>query len=288
MSQIITGVKMPRHEYDAIKAVRATELKLAAKSLFHFRARQKGNAAASASQKRGWDLGSLSHSINLENDLSKIKVFDVRKKDGTEYASPRASTAFKEMVEENPDLVVITKDDFEALLDKKNAFWSNDDVCAKLDGAQVEVAFCAQDPITGLWLKCQADFAHLQKKRFGDYKNVPDASEFGVGRFAAKAKWPIQVGHYAYVIELATGIKMEGFDFIAQEFKAPFYTDIHALSEFDFENCAQNYRDLLNRLAVAMKDNEWPGYKKRGALTFPPWAYEFEELEEEGSEWGAA
>lgn len=286
MSKLIAGEQIPRHEYDAIDAIRATQLKLAAKSLYHFRERQKGNHAVSGSQQKGWDLGTLSHAICLENDISKVKVFDALKKDGTEYSSPRASGPFKEMVAANPNHYVITKEEFLGLGERRSAFWANSNVCELMRGTQVEVAFCAQDPITGLWLKCQVDFINLEQRRFGDFKGVPDASEYGVGKFGARAKWPIQIGHYAYVIELATGIKMQRFDFIAQEFKEPFYTEPHQLSIMDFENCAINYRALLNRLAVAIKDDEWPGYKKRGALVLPPWAYEFEEIEEEqGEEW---
>lgn len=286
-STVLKGATIPRTEYDAIEAVRATELKMAAKSLYHFNEYRKGNRQISASQQRGWDLGALSHAINLENDISKIKIFDVLKKDGTEYSAPRASNPFKEMVEAHPNHMVVTKEEFKELCEKRNAFWACQDVIGLMKGSMVEAAFCAQDPITGLWLKCQADFVNLEEKRFGDFKGCPDASEFGVGRMAARAKWPIQIGHYAYVIELATGIPMEKFDFIAQEFKAPYYTETHELSQMDFENCRLNYRELLNRLAIAIKENEWPGYKKRGALVFPPWAYEFEEIEE-GEDWSAA
>lgn len=280
---VMAGVQIPRHVYDSLDAVRATELKKAAKSLFHFNEGRKGNTSVSKSQQKGWDAGSLSHSCNLENDISRVKLFDVLKKDNTEYASPRATNAFEEMVEANPNHVVITKKEFKDLCEKRAAFWACPDVVRTMKGCKVESAFVAQDPITGLWLKCQADFVNLDEHRFGDFKGCPDASEYGVGKMAAKAKWPIQVGHYAYVIELATGISMDRFDFIAQEFKAPFYTDCHELSQMDFENCRLNYRELLNRLAVAIKEDVWPGYKKRGALVLPPYAYDFEELEEE---WG--
>jgi hypothetical protein len=232
-------------------------------------------------------LGALSHAVNLENDISKVKVFDVRKKDGTEYSSPRASKPFEEMVEANPHHVVVTKKEFKELCDKRAAFLASEGAQAVLRGSKVEVAFCAQDPVTGLWLKCQADIANLEEARFGDLKGCPDASEYGVSKMAAKAKWPIQIGHYAYVIELATGVQMKRFDFIGQEFKAPHYVEAHQLSELDFENCRLYYRELLNRLAIATKENEWPGYKKRGSLVLPPWAYEFEEIEED-DDWSAA
>src|SRR6185437_6278921 len=281
MAEVLKGLHIPRAQYDAIEAVRATELKMAAKSLYHFNEYRKGNRTITANQQKGWDLGALSHSINLENDISKVKIFDVLKKDGTEYSSPRQSNPFKEMIEANPNHVVVTKDEFKDLCEKRAAFWTCPDVVKTMKGCSAEVAFCAQDPITGLWLKCQADLVNLQEERFGDAKGCPDASEFGVGRMAARAKWPIQIGHYAYVIELATGVQMKKFEFIAQEFKAPHYTEVHELSEMDFENCRLNYRELLNRLAIAIKENSWPGYKKRGALVFPPWAYEFEEIDED-------
>lgn len=285
--KVLAGVQISRPEYDALAAVRATELKMAAKSLYHFNEYRKGNRNVSSSQQKGWDLGSLSHALNLENDMSRVKIFDVLKKDGSEYSVARSSKPFEEMVDANPNHVVVTKKEFKELCDKRSAFWACKDVVELMQGSIAEVAFCAQDPITGLWLKCQADFVNREERRFGDFKGCPDASEYGVSRMAAKAKWPIQVGHYAYVIELATGVPMERFHFIGQEFKAPHYTEGHELSQMDFENCRLNYRELLNRLAVAIKENEWPGYKKRGALVLPPWAYEFEEIEE-GDDWGAA
>ncbi len=283
----INGVKMSRAEYDAIPAVRATELKLAAKSMFHFNEVQKGNRKVTRAKQNAWDKGTLAHSVCLENDISRIKIFDALKKDGTAYASPRASNAFDEMVAAHPDQIVITKAEFQALCDKRNAYWGNKEVAELMRGCQVEVVFCAQDPVTGLWLKCQTDFVKLIEKRFGDFKGCPDASEFGVSRMAAKAKWPIQIGHYSYVIELASGVKMDRFDFVGQEFTAPHYTEPHQLSDFDMDNCHLNFRELLNRLSVAIKENEWPGYKKRGSLVFPPWAYEFEEITED-DDWSAA
>jgi hypothetical protein len=287
VSQLIAGQKMSRAQYDAIKAVRSSELKVAAKSLWHFNENQRGKTEVSGAKKKGWDLGTLAHSVCLENDISSIRIFDGTKEDGSEYSVPRSSKGFKEMVEQNPNKYVITKEEFKSLCDKRAAFWDCADVKEAMAGVDVEVAFCAQDPITGLWLKCQTDFVSLAENRFGDFKGVPDASEYGVGKFAGKAKWPIQIGHYAYVIELATGVKMGRFEFIAQEYKAPYYTETHKLSEMDWENCAIAYRGLLNRLAIAIKENTWPGYKKRGALVLPPWAYEFEEIEED-NEWEVA
>lgn len=282
----IVGEKLTRAEYDAIKAVRSTESKMAAKSMFHFNEYRKGNREVSPGKQKGWDLGTCGHSLCLENDISKIRIFDLLKPNGEEYASPRASKAFEEMVKTHPKQIVVTKEEFKTLCDKRNAFWASEKAREVMQGCQVEVTYCAQDPITGLWLKCQVDAVNLEEKRFADFKGCPDASEWGVGRMGAKAKWPIQIGHYAYVIELATGVKMERFDFIAQEFNAPHYTDAHELAQFDFENSRLNFREILNRLAVALEENVWPGYQKRGAFSFPPWAYEFEEINDE--EWGAA
>lgn len=281
----LSGLRIPRSEYDSIDAVRASDLKIAAKSLWHFNEHQKGNRKVSKSKQKGWDLGIVSHSLNLENDVSKLRIFDEKKPDGSEYANPRASKAYKTMVSDNPESIIVTRDEFKELCEKRTAFVDGLGVKDVLKGSEVEVAFCAKDPITGLWLKCQADFVNLKEQRFGDFKGCPDASEYGVGRMAAKAKWPIQIGHYAYVIELATGIKMKRFDFIAQEFQCPHYTETHELGQMDFENCRLSYRELLNRLSVAIQEGSWPGYQKRGALVLPPWAFEFEELE---NEWGAA
>lgn len=282
MSVLICGERMTRSEYDSIKAIRSTELKQAAKSLYHFNEYQKGNRDVSASQQKGWDMGTIAHSVCLENDSSALLVFDGRKPDGTEYAKPRASSAFKGMVSDNPDKIVVTEREFAELSDKKACFDRGIDVSDVMRGSEVERVFCAQDPITGLWLKCQVDIVNLKERRFADFKGVPDASEFGVGRMAARAKWPMQIGHYAYVIELASQIRMERFDFIAQETKRPFYTEAHELSQFDMETSSQAFRELLNRLSIAIKENEWPGYKKTGALVIPPWGYSFEEIEEDG------
>lgn len=265
-------VSISREEYIRIDAVRATELKIAAKSLFHYKQYKDGKRDISGKQK-GWDLGTLAHSFCLENDESGYVVFLNTK----ESVNQRATKDFKDL--QKKTRLLITKEELEDLKARREAFWSGCGVREVMSGCEVEKAFVCEDPITGLRLKCLADFVNLHERRFGDFKGVPDASEFGVAKMAARAKWPIQIGHYAYVIERATGIRMERFDFVGQETKSPFYTEAHQLSEFDLENCLEYYRELLNRLAVAIKEDHWPGYKRRGCLSLPQWAYEFEEME---------
>ena len=276
--RIISGEKWSDEFYNSIEALRSTSIKVSGKSLFHFKAYTDGLITPSAQQQKGWDLGRFRHSAVLEKNIDGAKVFPNIGK----YSKPRATKEWFAFQEENPNHIVITQDEYEELAGGFKAFWSHPEIREMMSGCQVEVIFCALCAESGLWGKCKTDIINLKDQWFGDFKACPEASDWAFARFAARARYPIQIGMYSHFIELATGVKMKGFRFFVQEIKSPYYTDWFQLSDHDFTESRHYFHEVMNKVAVAHKENVWPGYSKRDCLVLPPWAYQFEDAVGEG------
>lgn len=271
------GEKLSEEEYNRRQGLRSTQVKIAGKSLAHFKAIVIDNLdTTTKAQQKNFDRGSAQHWLNLESDMSRMLVFEPKK----EYAKPKATNEWAEFEEQcrSKGKVPVLSSEAKEYMISHSAFWKDSNVQRLMSGCEKELSFFAKDPITGLTLKAKIDGINLREQRVLDYKTDQSANPLNFAKKCARLKYHVSAAHYIYVVELATGQKITKFDFIVQEKSRPYLCTTLSLSEWDIEESTRYHRELLNKISVALRSNEWPGYESKGdALVLPPWAYEFED-----------
>lgn len=265
---------MQREDYDRLSGfVNWSTLKHMAKSPAHYRQALMTPPQDTDSLKRGRVI----HLATFEPDQlgARCAVWTGGARRGKEWDAYRAKHAGKE---------IVTEADWDEVSQIQRAVHSSALASKYLSGGRAEATmiWTLSTPdlgaVPGWTLKCRGrpDFI-ANCGALVDLKTSRDASPDGFLGLSAKYRYHAQAAFYVDGYEALTGKRLP-YILVAVETESPFAVTVFELDETALEVGRQHYRELLDRLAVCMRDNHWPSYSDGiVSLGLPRWAMPYDE-----------
>lgn len=271
MSQIIR--KQPSELYHQnTEFIGSSSLKEMEKSPAHFYQAWKGKREETDALINGRFL----HSVVLEQDLSSYSTRPVNA-DGSLVRSN--SKEYKEWESNLAGKTPIKPDMYEQAMGFINSFCANSEAMKLYNGAEIETSFYHKDKETGLSVKCRPDILGINY--IADYKTCNMISKFNNDIFSLN--YLVQAGHYVDVVEQVQGCVIDNYYFIAQEKAAPYGIKIFRMNKNMIDYAKTKRRELLNRVAIAVETNSFPGYAEIiQDVVIPKWTVSESIFEEVG------
>lgn len=247
-------------EYHAHEAVSKSDLDLIHKSPAHYK-------AARHEETQAMRFGTAFHCAVLENDRFNATYTVIegdRRTNVVKAAIKEAEAAGK---------IILTADDFNALMGMAQAVFKNPICAALLRGSLKEHSVFAE--LDGVRVKCRPDGWSTEKGVLFDLKSTEDASPEGFARTVAKYRYHVQDAFYRHVVASATNCDADdlSFIFIAVEKKPPFAVALYQLDEMAALQGWVEARDDMRRYRDAQTSGKWCGYSpKIESLSLPRWA----------------
>lgn len=246
---------MNDREYNAIEAIRRSDLWVINKTPLHFKSRLE------EPQERTEALifGSATHKFILEPE-SFADEYAIAP-EGIDKRTKAGKEAWAEFLKQSAGKDVITTEQFQTILEMNKALKSNPEIVELLKGEH-ETAFVWTDEETGEACKVKADCITTRdgKRIIVDYKTTQSCANGDFERSAKKYGYKFQAGMYSEGIEQEY---MEACDFvfIAQE-KAPPYAARIYYAEADWVKAGKKqFHDLLRLYHRCKEADNWPGYE---------------------------
>lgn len=280
---------MPFEEYLAVEAFSNSDMKLLARSAWHWKNRLP------VKETRAMLCGSLVHCAQLEpHALEQRYVFvpDDAPRRPTEAQwnaakSNESSTAakawWKDFLDTQAGRAIVSAEEFAVTKMQLEALAADATLRGFLSVGQSEVSLFWIDPDTGVYCKARPDHVHPHDARtvtLLDLKGTVDESPVGFGRTAARLGYHRQDAHYTAGFEAATGMKVEKFVFAAVTSAPPVLAVPYVLTDEIREQARDERRELLELYAWCQKEDRWPTYGSGiQMLDFPAYAKRSSEVE---------
>jgi hypothetical protein len=263
---------IPFDTYLSWPFVNNTLLTHAARSLAHFRfAEQTADDEPTAAMQ----LGSLVHAGILEPDsLVVMPCFEdeIRREDGSKYANPKATTAYKNRVADfeaaNAGKRIVSAGEYESIVGIRESLTGHKRASDYLDQGSVEVSIVWDDPDSGIRCKGRVDKWSEKECRIVDLKTTRDASEFERAIF--KYGYHRQAAFYSDGMHALTG-QVHEFAIAAVETDSPFCIRAAPVSDEALAAGRTEYMRLLQDIATCRSRGEWPGYQDPERWELPEW-----------------
>lgn len=245
---------MPEEEYFDIPAVHNTLLKTVAdKSPAHALHYATQGKKASRSQK----IGSMLHMALLEPRRFKREVIPYLSGDGRKKRVRESKKKAKQVYPEASHYVKQSKYD-EYLLQAKQA--QDNEIGKKIFmSGESEVVMIAEDPITGLPLKCRWDYINFDIGVGFDYKTTRNAHPDRFRWDIYKYKYYWQVALYRYIAGLLD-VDLKTQLILAQEKEPPYVAVWYDLHEGALQKGLDEVKDTLLEFNRILKSNDFKGY----------------------------
>jgi len=267
---------VPFEIYREIAAVNNSSLTPMEKSPAHYRA----ELARPERTSDTFALGTFLHTAALEPlaiaaryvvmpDFAK----DLRRDDGSEYAKPTATTAYKEKVAEfervNADKSIVSRDWYNRMIGVAGSIRNSTRAQAYLTGPTVrfEVTLVWNDPDTGLLCKCRVDALDESIPRLADFKSTEDAGEDFVWSIA-KWRYDRQLAFYGDGYTVLTGQAIERC-IVAAEKESPYGVRSAPVLYDTIRTGRIKYRRALDQIAECTAAGTWPNYRDPDGWEMP-------------------
>lgn len=255
--------KISNADYHADPALGSTSLKtLATRTPAHWLWEREHPV-----QKDAYDLGTVAHSLILEQDESAVVVIDVEDKRGAKWTAP-ADNARAE------GKIPLKTAEWEQVKGMRDAVMSHPIASVLFTGHRPEYSvFWEED---GQILKCRPDA--WQPTMLVDLKTARNADPNEFGKTTADYGYHQSAAHYIDGVKAATGQELP-FHFVLVEKTEPYLVSVVSL---DAE--AVNIGRMLNERAKriyreCLASGNWPGYPSAEPISLPMYAiYKAEEL----------
>ena len=243
-------------EYDALPGIRRSDLWKMNKTPMHFKYAIDNPQPATQSLL----FGQAAHKYILEHDsffdeFAVFPVVDRRTKLGKER--------IEQFKESNENKSWIDHDDFEKIVEMRDALMANQTIANILNGEiRTEVPFYWTDEETGEICKVKADIVgtFFGKPTVFDYKTTTSCADGAFERDSRKYGYSFQAGFYTSGIDKCT-FEKHGFVFIAQEKEPPYAARIYECDEGFLNAGKRKFRTLLKMYHECKQNNEWNGYQ---------------------------
>lgn len=263
---------MSNEAYHSHPGIGSSSLKEARKSMAHFKTAYDGQLEFSKATRDAFDLGNAADQINIEG---RTDLFIM----GPDVSS-RATKEWKGFVEANPGKIVLKPDEYFRVMSMHEVFKNHPVVSAMVKGCKVQHSYFTVDHATGLAVKARPDL--VRDDFMIDYKTVgKPITDHTFASTVEALGYHISAAHYSEVYKSVTKTTIKDFYFIVQEKSAPFAIRVFRLSPIARDRGLALRNDLLAQVAVAKKENKFPGYAQDIIdIDLPKYVY-MEELDEE-------
>lgn len=200
-------------------------------------------------------FGSMVHKLILEpaefnSEYAVIPVCDRRTKEGKEL--------YSEFLAVKGEREAVSCEDYEKALDMAKAVQANPKAFALLSGGEAEKSYYWTDERTGILCKCRPD--KVNKGYIIDLKTTEDASPEAFSRALNTYRYHVQAAWYLRGYEAATGVKPEGFVFIAVEKKPPYSTAVYICNDIAVDIGTREADSDLDVFVSCQSSGNWYGY----------------------------
>ncbi len=126
--------------------------------------------------------------------------------------------------------------------------------------------------------KCKAriDMLAPEANTIVDLKTTRDASPAGFAKAVANRHYYRQAAFYKYMVEQATGNKVDYFVFLAIETHEPYLSGVYRIKPQDLMEGTNEFRKLIDVYGKCENHNEWEGYQVADQiidLELPGWTF---------------
>jgi hypothetical protein len=280
---------MPFEQYLAVDAFSNSDMKLLARSAWHWKNR------VPVKQTRPMLRGSLAHCAQLEpHALEQRYVFvpgeaprrpteaqwNAKKSNEDSMA---AKAWWSEFLNSVGDREIVTADEFAVTQMQLAALAAEPRLRELLATGYSECSVFWIDKETGVYCKARPDHVHPIDARtvtLLDLKSTADESPQGFGRAAARLGYERQAAHYTAGFEAATGLKVREFVFGAVTSAPPVLAVPYVMPDDLAEQARDQRRELLELYARCHKEGHWPAYGSGyQLLQYPAYALRSTEVE---------
>jgi exodeoxyribonuclease VIII len=268
---------LPAPDYFAAHGVSQSQLKLLAKSPAHLKHAIEHPPENTPDQV----VGTIAHTALFEpaklESSRHVKPASYQDSKGDWRKWNGNASACKDWLAARTDRPIISQDAETKILAMRDAVLRHPAAAMALREGKAEQALFAEDPDTGLQLKCRTDW--LSGNSIVDYKTCVDSSPAGFAKSVANFGYDIQA---AFNLDIAALLNLgkEHFIFIAVEKEPPFAVGVYEIDLDSIEVGRSKYRRLLNRYLECVVSDKWPAYSQNiEMLSLPAWAKK--------SEWNA-
>ena len=183
---------------------------------------------------------------------------------------------------ENADREVITAAQYETAMRQAESVRRLPEIAELLSAGEPETSALWTDPATGVLCKCRPDWTHPAGDGviLMDVKTYQSASPLEFSRQIARKGYYRQDAHYSIGFEIAAGVPVLGFVFVAVETEYPYSSCAVMLDDTAKAQGRRECRRLTDLYAECLKRNEWPGYSSAIELVGLP-KYLIDQPEEE-------
>ena len=251
--------QMSNEQYHATDAISSSAVKTVHnKSLAHWKARSNFTATTAMA------IGTCVHDMVLEDGRGVMRGPADRRGNAWKDAFADAEAGGK---------LLLTAGDYDLARNVADSvlFHPVGQIMAGDDTVN-EASFFADDPETGLELKCRPDSFHLERGIVYDIKTCQSSLPRDVARDTNTYSYALQCAFYLKVLRLA-GYEANRFSFVFVEKAAPYAVNVSELSD-DFLQYAEREVDAtLMKIAEASLVNRFDtGYSERvNTLELPRW-----------------
>ncbi|NKF57506.1 Exodeoxyribonuclease 8 [Ralstonia solanacearum] len=272
-SGLIHGV--PINDYHAMPGASKSVLDAVAQSPAIAYARNIDPARPPQPEKAGQLEGQIAHCAILEPN-----EFDKRYVVGPDWN--RNTNKWKDYVAQmeadRPGVVILKQEQYETAMCQAAAVHRLPEVAEALARGYAEVTARWIDQETRAQCRCRPDWAHPCGDAGAillDVKTYSNASADEFARQAARKRYHVQDAFYSDGFELASGLEVYAFIFVAVEDAYPFAANAVMLEPQSKERGRVLYRRDLRTYAECMRYGVWPGYSNQIQLiTLPAWAFQ--------------
>ena len=265
-------------EYHAAPALSNTGLSWLARSPEIFYARALDPNRPPERERAGQLEGTLAHCAILEPE-----EFAKRYRIGPDVAT-RSAKAWKDAEESaaGEGLQLIKRGEYETAMRQAESVRRLPEVAELLSSGMPELSAFWEDRDTGVLCKCRPDWTHDAGGGviLLDVKTYSDASPREFSRQIARKGYYRQDAHYSTGFEIAAGVPVLGFVFVAVETEYPYSSCAVMLDDTAKAQGRRECRRLTDLYAECLKRNEWPGYSQAIELVGLP-KYMIDQPEEE-------
>jgi hypothetical protein len=215
-----------------------------------------------------YDLGTVAHSLILEDDVSGVEVIDVPDKRGAKWTGP-ADAAI------NAGKIPLKRSDWETVVAMRDSVMAHPLARkAFTDHRAEESVFVEQD---GQMLKARPDA--WKPGLVADLKTTADADPNEFGKTAFNFGYFMSAPHYIDLIKAATGEDVK-FVFVNVEKSPPYLVSVTELTDADMDR-GRFQLDRAKRIyRECLAAGNWPGYPPFTTASLPRWAqYDLDEME---------
>jgi PDDEXK-like domain of unknown function (DUF3799) len=243
-------------DYHSDPALGSTSLKtLATRTPAHWKWQSENPV-----HKDAYDVGTVAHSLILEDDETGIVVVD---------ASDWRTKAAKEAKDEAraAGKIAMLQKELDPILAMRDAVMAHPLARAAFTGHKAEHSvFWEED---GLALKCRPDA--WRDGLLVDLKTARDADPREFGRTAHNLGYHQSVAHYQDGVEAATGERLP-FAFVCVEKEPPYLVSVVELDPEAIELGRRLNNKAKNTYRECLANDHWPGYESTEPIRLPYWA----------------